>query len=310
MPVDPALVGSARPRQSPRSTHVNEPWTMRFAAGLGESAPQFLDNRGPLLAHPCFLAGALENPCMFLSVYAVGVTNREASAVVHASIDSLFPAPLRPGSELSTTFGVVAAAPRRSGVELTTQIDHSVEGQDVCRSRWGCVIMGQHLPEAELPPPSGDWPALPTSVAPDSATEIPLAIAPTAAHIWEACIQDPTHGRRLGEMISPHSDARVAEQAGFPARTLTGVCLLGMAVSALSRELGFGLENVRRIAAGFAAPVYIDTQDVEVGLRFWQEGQRSAVFFEVLLPADEEGRRKQAIRSGFVEWSVELKLKL
>ncbi len=83
-----------------------------------------------------------------------------------------------------------------------------------------------------------------------------------------------------------------------------------MAVSALSHELGFGLENVRRIAAGFAAPVYIDTQDVEVGLRFWQEGQRSAVFFEVLLPADEEGRRKQAIRSGFVEWSVELKLKL
>ena len=306
MPVDPALINSARPRQSPRSTHVNEPWTMRFAAGLGESAPHFLDNRVALLAHPCFLAGALENPCMFLSVYAVGVTNREASAVVHASIDSLFPAPLRPGSELSTTFGVVAAAPRRSGVELTTQIDHSAGGEDVCRSRWGCVIMGQHLPEAELPPPSDDWPALPTSVAPDSATEVPLAIAPTAAHIWEACIQDPTHGRRLGEMISPHSDARVAEQAGFPARTLTGVCLLGMAVSALSRELGFGLESVRRIAAGFAAPVYIDTQDVEVGLRFWQEEQRgSAVFFEVLLPPEEDGRRKQAIRAGFVEWSVE-----
>ena len=85
------------------------------------------------------------------------------------------------------------------------------------------------------------------------ANEVELRIAPTAAHIWEACIQDPTHGRRLEEMISPHSDARVAEQAGFPARTLTGVCLLARAVSRLGRELELDLASVRRLAASFTS---------------------------------------------------------
>ena len=56
-------------------------------------------------------------------------------------------------------------------------------------------------------------------------------------------------------MISPHSDALVAERAGFPARTLAGACLLGRVVSVLSGLLDFRLQSVRRVAASFAAPV-------------------------------------------------------
>lgn len=313
MPVDAALIASgARPRQSPRSTEVNDPWTMRFAAGLGDGMPELLDTRlGPLLVHPCFMPGALENPSMFLSVYAVGVTNREASAVVHASIDSLLgPATLRSGDTLVTTFGVVAAAPRRAGAELTTQIEHSVGGETVCRSRWGCVILGQQLGDDELAsisklPP---WPAVPSATSDGTAavrTRV-LRIEPTAAHVWEACIQDPTHARRLSEMISPHTDARVAERAGFPARTLTGVCLLARAVSELSRTLGFSLAAVRRVTASFAAPVYIDTDPVDLLLRFWPSTSlpagRSALFFEVRLPEQDDGSSKDAIRSGYIEW--------
>ena len=29
-----------------------------------------------------------------------------------------------------------------------TEIEHTVEGVQVCRSRWGCVILGQHLGNA------------------------------------------------------------------------------------------------------------------------------------------------------------------
>jgi hypothetical protein len=366
MPVEPTLVGTARPRQSPRRTHVSVPWAMRFAAGLGDdalagaTATELIDTRlGPrLLVHPCFLAGALENPLMFLSTYAVGLTRREASAVVHASVDSLFAAPLRPGAALSSSFGIVGAAGRRAGVVLTTQIEHrEAEGRGggaagevaagalVCRSRWGCVILGQHLAAADLPPPPADdgsgWPALPAGgAAPEGAAEVTLRVAAVAAHVWEACIQDPTHGRRLQEMVSPHSDAQVAEQvrrrsspptlsprplrscppasphcaagqAGFPARTLTGVCLLARAVSALRRALGFGLAAVRRVAAAFAAPVYLDDAAVALGLRWWvaaADSSGSAVFFEVLLPTDEKGRRRQAIRGGYLEWGAEPRL--
>ena len=187
MLVDASLIAAnTRPRQSPRSTDINDPWLMRFAAGLGETAPQFLDNRVPLLAHPCFLQGALENPCMFLSVYAVGVTNKEASAVVHASIDSLLPAPLRPaGSALATEFGVVSAASRRAGVELVTEISHSLDDETVCRSRWGCVILGHELAEEELASlgEAPDWPALPSSTGPTAdSSEVTLEIAPTYMH--------------------------------------------------------------------------------------------------------------------------------
>ena len=331
MPVEASLIAAGtRPHQSPRSTDINGPWTMRFAAGLGETAPQFLDNRVPLLAHPCFLQGALENPCMFLSVYAVGVTNKEASAVVHASIDSLLPAPFHPGgSALATEFGVVSAAARRAGVELVTEISHCVGDETVCRSRWGCVILGQRLADEEIDAlgDAPDWPALPVSgpTADSSASEATLEIAPTAAHIWESCIQarflyrfflnfsfvctnsciqDPTHGRRLGSMISPHTDAAVAEKAGFPARTLTGVCLLGMAVSQLSKSYGFDLASVCRVAATFAAPVYIDTEQVELSLRFWAApGEGGALFFEVLQPAEgEDAEGKSAIRGGYISW--------
>ena len=104
MPVDGELIArGTRPRQSPRATEINTPWAMRFAAGLGESARELLDTRcQPLLVHPCFLPGALENPCMFLSVYAVGLESYEASAVVHSSVDSLLLRPLRAGDRLTT----------------------------------------------------------------------------------------------------------------------------------------------------------------------------------------------------------------
>ena len=226
-------------------------------------------------------------------------------------------------------FGVVAAAARRAGAELVTEIEHSVGGVRVCHSRWSCVILGQQLDESELrsiraAPP---WPDLPTSNGPTSsrtARTMVVGVASTAAHIWEACIQDPTHGRQLKEMVSPHTDALVAEKAGFPARTLTGVCLLGRVVSALSDTLGFHLRSVRRIAASFAAPVYIDT-DVEVILRWWPACARCAFFFEVLcLEAEEHAKevvcsldvgidhskRQRAIRDGYVEWDDEMKVSL
>ena len=111
-------------------------------------------------------------------------------------------------------------------------------------------------------------------------------------------------------MIPPHSDARVAEQAGFPARTLTGVCLLARAVSRLGRELELDLASVRRLAASFTAPVFIDAAEVRLRLRFWEApaaalaaGGGRGAFFEVLVPAAAQGAAwKHAIRSGFVEW--------
>ena len=104
MPVDAGLIAhGARPRQPPRTTEINTPWAMRFAARLGESAQELLDTRvQPLLVHPSFLPGALENPCMFLSVYAIGLRIREASAVVHSSVDSLLPRPVHAGDCLTT----------------------------------------------------------------------------------------------------------------------------------------------------------------------------------------------------------------
>ena len=112
MPVVAGLIGTTSPRQSPRRLRINEPWAMRFAAGIGEARPQFLDSRLPLLVHPCFLPGAVENPCMFLSLFAVGLTSRDAHAVAHASIDCCFSrAPLRPVAPPSTQRAISTLCP-------------------------------------------------------------------------------------------------------------------------------------------------------------------------------------------------------
>ena len=117
-------------------------------------------------------------------------------------------------------------------------------------------------------------------------------------------------------MISPHSDALVAERAGFPERTVTGVYVLGRVVSALSQALGLRVVRVQRLAAVFTAPVFIDATAVEVTVRFWLRpegrsgrqqcddgGAGAGVFFEVEQPAAAVGgAAKRVIKGGYVAW--------
>ena len=78
MPLDPATALASPPHQSPRVARIHRHWSMRFAAGLGQIDAAFLDSRVTALRiHPVFLPGAIENPCMFLALYAAGCAHQK-----------------------------------------------------------------------------------------------------------------------------------------------------------------------------------------------------------------------------------------
>lgn len=160
------------------------------------------------------------------------VTRSEGARVAHASIDTIFsrelsiPRHAGDGIALESYFATQELRERRSGTELFTHIEHrGSDGCVVCQSRWGCVVQGLELsspldPAKYLTPAATAWPPLPSSATLSNggasnlnrrvSAVLTLSISPTAAHIWEACIQDPTHGRQLREIVSPHTDAEVS----------------------------------------------------------------------------------------------------
>jgi hypothetical protein len=96
----------------PREQEIDARWLMAYAAGLGESAPEYFDTTRPggILAHPLFPV-CYEWP-LALDVRAKALPDDVAVRGVHATHRLTLHRPPRAGDRLSTTATVAALEPR------------------------------------------------------------------------------------------------------------------------------------------------------------------------------------------------------
>jgi acyl dehydratase len=266
--ISPAIVGATA---GPFVQDIDARRLMAYAAGLGETAPEYLDTLRPdgIVPHPLFSV-CYEWPLM-LELRARAFADDVALRSVHATHDLLIHRRVRPGDRLRTTARVMAVESRAPGAYVRVRLDTvDAAGEPVTATEYGSLYLGvgcedgpasasaipaPPAPAGEVAPPgsagragrgalAGDL-AGPGSPGPWWAVERP--VGPTLAHVYSECA-------RIWNPI--HTDRAVARQAGLPDIILHGTATLALAVSAvLEREGPGAAERVRRVACRFGGMV-------------------------------------------------------
>ena len=284
MPIPADLVGRSG---EPLESAIDARWTMAYAAGLGETSPEYFDTsaRPDVLAHPLFPV-CFEWPA-FLSARHLptqGVLSAaERVRGVHATHDLELHRPVRAGMQLSTRASVVRVEARRPGAYQVVRFDTvDPEGEPVCTTWYGTLYRGIPVDGEDARTDAAE-PELAPPPSPPVAAEFEVPLAANAAHVYTECA-------RIWNPI--HTDAAVAAGAGLPGIILHGTATLALGASrALDAALGGEAAEVRRIAGRFAAMVPLPSRvRVRVG-----EAKGGVVRFEVLNEAGET-----AVRDGLV----------
>jgi acyl dehydratase len=245
MPLPLNVVGRL---SDPATTEVDARWMMAYAAGLGESAPCYLDTlrAGGIIAHPLF-AVCVEWATR-LSADSLGLTAAEAARGVHYSYDLTVHRPIRPGQLVTTISEVVAVTRHPAGAHFVTRVEGSVDGVAVWTSSNGTLLreVELHGEETDLRGTSAGWPRT-DPVADGVRSSATVSVAPTLGHIYSECA-------RIWNPI--HTDPVVAAGAGLPSVILHGTASLALAVSQVLALTGVDDPGrVRRIAGRFGAMV-------------------------------------------------------
>jgi acyl dehydratase len=294
VPLPSSLVATAT---APVVHLVDARWRMAYAAGIGNTAPAYLDSRLGRDAHPLFPV-CVEWP----AVLAAGtllppqvLSREERVRGVHASHDLTVHRLVTEGDELTTIATIESIERRRPGAYQVLRLETvDDEGQPVATTRMGSLFLGVEV-DGE------DASTRPSTGAPDEVTTFPTiggagiatihrAIPVNAAHIYTEC-------SRIYNPI--HTDPRVAEAAGLPGPILHGTATLAMAIDEVVNRVAMGDPSlVRRVSCRFGAMVAMPST---IAIRVLQRvtmpgaGDRYAVSFEVL---NDDGAA--AIREGVV----------
>jgi acyl dehydratase len=268
MNISPTIVGATA---GPLVQHIDARWLMAYAAGVGETAPEYLDTLRPggIAPHPLFSV-CYEWPLMVelrTALFAEDVALRG----IHATHDVLIHRPVRPGDRLFTTATVTAVESRAPGAYVRVRVDTvDVDGTPVTATEYGSLYLGVGCEGAG--PSANAGPAPPRAAnevgpfesagqsAPDSCRgslagpglpappwTVDRPVGATLAHVYSECA-------RIWNPI--HTDRAVARQAGLPDIILHGTATLALAVSTvLRREAPGAAERVRRVACRFAGMV-------------------------------------------------------
>jgi acyl dehydratase len=268
--ISPTIVGATA---GPIVQHIDARWLMAYAAGLGETAPEYLDTLRPggIVPHPLFSV-CYEWPLM-LELRAGISSDDVALRGVHATHDLLIHRPVRPGDRLFTTARVMAVESRAPGAYVRVRLDTvDADGHPVTATEYGSLYLGVGCEGADLPasgrstPPRAVGDVQPLGSAgrsagdscvggaagPDSTAEpwtVDRQVGATLAHVYSECA-------RIWNPI--HTDRAVARQAGLPDIILHGTATLALAVSTvLGREAPGAAERVRRVACRFGGMVHM-----------------------------------------------------
>jgi len=244
MPLSSAFVGAST---DPVGHEVDARWLMAYAAGLGDTAPCYLDSTRPIAMHPVFPVCLEWDSILALRFgpFAAGMSAAEQARAVHADHDIHLLAPVIPGTRLSTTATAIAVEQRKPGAYLLKRIDTLDErGRICCRTYQGTLYRG-----VTVDGPDRAIEAAPAWLAAADGTAISseFAVPSNAAHVYTECA-------RIWNPI--HTDRAHALAAGLPGIILHGTATLALAASRLIDGHADGdPRRVRRLGGRFSGMV-------------------------------------------------------
>ena len=244
---------------------------LAYAAGLGATAAAtFDDDRdGGIVAVPPFCV-CLEWPVVSSPAAAglYGTRPEESRRGVHASQDSFFHRPLRPGDEVETRGRIVAVEATRAGALTTTKLEtvDAGTGEPLVTSWSRSVFRGVEVAGADEVLEAA--PTVAAAGAPPGAAAVTIPVSRELPHVYTECA-------RIWNPI--HTERRVALAAGLPDIILHGTATWALAGCEILRLYADGdPAALRRLHGRFRAMVVPGS---EIVLRHWRDGD--AVAFEV-----------------------------
>lgn len=281
MPLDATLVGSAI---GAVKIMCDARWTSAFAAGVGDTRPELYDTRSSLAVHPMFCVAPEWEWLTSQHAAPDALIDDELRRGVHFAHDLILERPVVAGETVRLSAMVSAVGRRRAGASqelILTAVDDI--DRTVWRTKMTSVFLGVEL-LGEPTSASVEWPEVPARSATNNAPveQHSSWVSPIDAHVYTECA-------RIWNPI--HTDIVAAQRAGLSAPILHGTATLARAVSIVTSGARAGLEDVRRIACKFAAPVDLGTS-IEIRVL---ESTAQATHFEVV---NHHGDR--AIRDGVV----------
>jgi acyl dehydratase len=224
--------------------------TMAYAAGVGDPNPRYLDDSsGGVIAPPAFCS-ALEWPATIRLRQALALSREEALRGVHASQDSTFHAPIRPGERIRTTGSLAHVRETRAGALTIVRFDSLTDpsGEPRATTYAAFLYRGVSLSGESI----GEEPAPLISALPEKTETHTLHIRPEAAHVYTECA-------RIWNPI--HTEREVARAAGLPDIILHGTALWALVARELVDRWCHGEpQRLRRLAGRFSAMVIPGTE--------------------------------------------------
>ncbi len=284
----------------PREQEIDARWLMAYAAGLGESAPEYFDTTRPggILAHPLFPV-CYEWP-LALDIRAKALPDDIAVRGVHATHRLTLHRPPRAGDRLTTTATVVALEPRPPGAYMVLRMETvDALGRAVSTTDYGSLYLGVDCDGPPHPNPLPIGARGPETLSPQGreqgegrgqaeawswSAEVP--ISPTLAHVYTECA-------RIWNPI--HTDRAIALGAGLPDIILHGTATLALAISqALGHDARGPAAPVRSLGCRFGAMVQLPSRIVVRGRHPEASTEGPVICFEALAadgrPAVRDGR--------------------
>ena len=225
---------------------------LAYAAGIGELGEVcFDDARAGGIVAPPPICVSLEWPVVSgaRAREGLGTVPDEGIRAVHASQDSIFHRPIRPGDRLLTEGTLVAVRRTRAGALSLTKLEttEAATGEPVVTS-WsssifrGGAVEGEDRVDEEAPP-------LPEAAASDAGDmeRIEIPIPREMPHVYTECadIWNPIHTERA-----------VALAAGLPDIILHGTATWALAAREIvGRRCGGDPARLKRLYGRFAAMV-------------------------------------------------------
>ena len=247
MPIRASAVGG---KLAEREVEISARQLLAYAAGVGETAESHLDDATPegclgvpafcvSLEWPVVRAAASDNP--------LGAGPQELLRGVHASQDSTFHRPIRPGDRLRVGGTIASIRATRAGALVMNKVTtaDATSGEPVVTSWYATVFRGVDVegearsveapPELARPPAAGER----------SCLQIP--IARELPHIYSEC----------ADIWNPiHTERRVALAAGLPDIILHGTATWALAAREIVRHCCAGdSRRLQRLYGRFAAMV-------------------------------------------------------
>lgn len=254
MPIAASAAGSALPSATRRIT-VRD--VLAYAAGIGDTCePVFDDARGEGIAAPPSYCVSLEWPVVSSGRgrQLLGGDPDELARGVHASQDSHFHRPIRPGDSLTTRGRYAGVRATRAGVLLTTRLETvDGDGRPVVTSWSRSIFRGVDTEGTNAEPePPPETPRVRLNGTDTSRSEI--FVPREMPHVYTECA-------RIWNPI--HTERAVALRAGLPDIILHGTATWALAAREVLRACGGGdPARLKRLHGRFTAMIIPGTSIV------------------------------------------------